>query len=116
MPPEEPLEPAICVACSVFRDELEALRKRGELDLPVRYLDSMLHMRPKRLETQLTAAVGEESFAAGERISRTTDRPPSSAAPLLSIALVRHVQPVCPGTCPSALRGRSSGFCHHLRN
>jgi len=60
VPPEEPLEPAICVACSVFRDELEALRKRGELDLPVRYLDSMLHMRPKRLETQLTAAVGEE--------------------------------------------------------
>ena len=60
MSPEELPEPAICVACSVFRDELEALRERGQLDLPVRYLDSMLHMLPKQLETQLTAATAEE--------------------------------------------------------
>jgi hypothetical protein len=46
-----------CIACSIFRKEIEALQASGRLDLPVDYLNSMLHMVPARLETQLHGAL-----------------------------------------------------------
>ncbi len=44
------------LACSIFRQEIEALRAAGQITWPFHYLGSMLHMAPDRLETQLEAA------------------------------------------------------------
>ncbi|MBI4913032.1 MAG: DUF1638 domain-containing protein [Acidobacteria bacterium] len=52
--------PLVCVACSIFRDEMERLQAQEQTDLPVRFLGSMLHMVPERLEQRLKAAVQEE--------------------------------------------------------
>lgn len=49
----------LLVACSVFRDELDALRSRWP-ELEIRYENSMLHMRPEKLERRL----GEDVAAA----------------------------------------------------
>ena len=50
--------PKRCIACSIFKKEIEALQASGQLDLPVEYLTSMLHMVPVRLETRLKEALG----------------------------------------------------------
>ncbi len=42
-----------CIACSIFRREIEALQAAGALAASVRYLSSMLHMVPEQLEAQL---------------------------------------------------------------
>ena len=52
--------PCVCVACSIFRHELDALRGQLGLDIEVRYLGSMLHMAPKHLEIQLASILAEE--------------------------------------------------------
>jgi len=46
-----------CIACSIFRKEIEALQADGRFTLPVTYLDSMLHMVPEQLEKRLRAAL-----------------------------------------------------------
>ncbi len=48
-----------CVACSVFRGELDALRGRGQVDFPVSFLDSSLHMKPSALRGELERMVDE---------------------------------------------------------
>lgn len=45
------------IACSIFREELEALRREGKFEFPAVYMDSMLHMDPGRLQETLDAAV-----------------------------------------------------------
>ncbi len=50
----------VCITCTVFRTALETLHERGEFDLPVRYLDSMLHMRPDELSRRLEAQIERE--------------------------------------------------------
>ncbi len=50
----------VCIACTVFRGALEMLREQGEFDLPVRYLDSLLHMRPKELARRLETRIERE--------------------------------------------------------
>ena len=52
-----PAAPFRCLACAIFRREIEALRASGRLDLPVEYLPSMLHMVPERLDARLEAAM-----------------------------------------------------------
>ena len=59
--------PKVCIACGIFRLELQALRDAGRLDLPLRFLDSMLHLYPEKLEVSLTAAVDEE-LRAGRQV------------------------------------------------
>lgn len=49
--------PQHCISCSIFRKEVEALQASGRLDMPVEFLDSMLHMIPARLETCLREAL-----------------------------------------------------------
>lgn len=53
-----PGRPQLCIACSIFRKEIEALHASGRLDLPVEFLNSMLHMVPSKLETSLQSALG----------------------------------------------------------
>ena len=50
----------VCIACSVFRDELEALRDAGRFDLPVLYLDSLLHADGKALRRAIEKLLGPE--------------------------------------------------------
>lgn len=49
-----------CIACSIFRPELEALAGKGLLDLPITYVDSNLHMDPALLHTEMEALLQEE--------------------------------------------------------
>lgn len=52
-------ENLVIIACSIFRYELEHLQQQGKLDVPVVYLNSMLHMYPKELQTLLDAKIEE---------------------------------------------------------
>lgn len=55
------------IACSIFRDEIEALRRENKIAVPVIYLDSMLHMFPDRLHERLDKAVKKE-LDAGKKL------------------------------------------------
>lgn len=46
-----------CIACSIFKMELENLKTQGRFDLPVYYLDSLLHMYPDKLEISLAGSI-----------------------------------------------------------
>lgn len=43
----------VCIACSIFRNELDEFISKNELKLDVEYLTSMLHMNPELLEIKL---------------------------------------------------------------
>jgi len=47
----------VIISCSIFRYELEYLQKQGKLDVPVVYLNSMLHMHPQQLQLLLDAKI-----------------------------------------------------------
>jgi hypothetical protein len=42
-----------CLACGVFRMEIEALSRQGKLDCGIITLESMLHMNPAKLEQEI---------------------------------------------------------------
>ncbi len=44
----------VCIGCSIFKLELEALKASGKLDFPLYFRDSGLHMEPSKLESHLT--------------------------------------------------------------
>ena len=48
----------LCISCSIFKKEIEALQASGQIDLPVEFLNSMLHMVPAKLEVRLQEALG----------------------------------------------------------
>lgn len=47
-----------CLACSIFRLELERLKAQGLFEMDVTYVNSMLHMNPEKLNEVLEQAVG----------------------------------------------------------
>lgn len=49
----------IIIACSIFKTELEKLREEGKINIPVVYLNSMLHMYPQQLNELLDAKIEE---------------------------------------------------------
>jgi len=55
------------IACGVFTAELRYLESTGFIQFPVRYLDSMLHMRPRQLKEELEDAIRRER-AQGNRV------------------------------------------------
>jgi hypothetical protein len=57
----------LCIACSIFRKEIEALQQSGQLDVPVDFLNSMLHMVPVKLEARLQEALGSARLQDPER-------------------------------------------------
>ncbi len=59
-----PDQPPLCIACSIFRREIEALQASGRLDLSVEFLNSMLHLVPEELESKLLEAL--QSARAGD--------------------------------------------------
>ena len=56
----EPLSNIVCIACSIFKNELSTLAKRGDIPFPVRYLNSILHMNPEILHDELARRIDEE--------------------------------------------------------
>lgn len=50
----------VCIACSIFRFALGKLQKSEGFYLTVRYLPSMLHMKPEKLNSLLDNAIIEE--------------------------------------------------------
>jgi hypothetical protein len=57
----------ICISCSIFKNELNELTKSGKLKYPVRYLDSLLHIKPEKLRSKLQVMIDEE-IANGNKI------------------------------------------------
>jgi hypothetical protein len=55
------------IACSIFRDEIESLRRDNKIAVPVIYLDSMLHMFPSRLHERLDKVIKAE-LESGKKI------------------------------------------------
>ena len=49
----------VIIACSIFKYELDHLKESGRLNVPVVYLNSMLHMKPKELQVLLDAKIEE---------------------------------------------------------
>ncbi len=49
----------VIIACSIFKYELEHLVEAGKINIPIVYLNSMLHMYPKQLQTLLDAKIEE---------------------------------------------------------
>ncbi|MEW8228215.1 MAG: DUF1638 domain-containing protein, partial [Candidatus Thiodiazotropha endolucinida] len=41
------------IACSIFKDEIEALKREGLLNHEVKYITSMLHLNPAKLDLLL---------------------------------------------------------------
>lgn len=52
--------PIHCVACSIFKRELEALREQGKISLPTHYVNSMMHMRPAKLNKLLDSVIKKQ--------------------------------------------------------
>jgi len=52
--------PMTCIACSIFRKEIEHLHAESRLGMQLRFLSSMLHMAPEVLEQRIQEAVAEE--------------------------------------------------------
>ena len=49
----------VIIACSIFKYELEYLKGEGKIDIPIIYLNSMLHMYPKELQELLDTKIEE---------------------------------------------------------
>lgn len=57
----------VCIGCSIFKLELEALKASGRLGFPLYFRDSGLHMDPSKLESHLTPLV-EGELDEGRRV------------------------------------------------
>ncbi|MBF0331846.1 MAG: DUF1638 domain-containing protein [Candidatus Omnitrophica bacterium] len=49
----------LCVACGVFKMEMEALARQGKINLDTVMLESMLHIRPVTLEKKMGQVMSE---------------------------------------------------------
>ena len=49
----KPKNETVCLACSIFKNEVVILKQNGEFDLKVLYQPSMLHMKPDVLDQRL---------------------------------------------------------------
>ncbi len=50
----------VFIACSIFKSELEEIKKKSALNISVRYVPSMLHMSPEGLNLRLKSLLQEE--------------------------------------------------------
>lgn len=59
MVPVMPAKKIKCLGCGVFRMEIAALIATGTLDCDILLLDSMLHMKPAKLEREMEEALAD---------------------------------------------------------
>jgi len=93
-----------CIACSIFRSELEGLRASGEIDFPIRYVDSALHIYLDRLRRRLDVALANELDRGAKVLLLFGDCHPYMHDQT-SAAGVDRVQGV---NCPEILLGREA--------
>jgi len=43
-----------CISCSIFKDILEAVKRKNDINIELTYISSMLHMFPQKLEKSLS--------------------------------------------------------------
>lgn len=55
------------ISCGIFSPEIRELEHRGQIRFPIIYLDSILHMKPRKLGEILTSAV-ENELALGRSV------------------------------------------------
>jgi len=53
-------KPKIGISCSIFRREIKLLQEQKQLEIPFRYLGSMLHLDPEELDERLQAVTSED--------------------------------------------------------
>jgi len=51
---------SICLSCSIFKNEIEALQEEGLLNCEAKYLNSMLHLNPAKMEVLLGKEILEQ--------------------------------------------------------
>lgn len=51
----------VIIACSIFKTELEHLKEIGKINIPIVYLNSMLHMEPQKLKVLLDEKIKENN-------------------------------------------------------
>gem|GEM_PF-5727455 len=61
------VKPITAIACSVFKPELSALAEKGIIPFPLKFYDSIFHMRPNDLLDRVTEIVRQER-SSGARI------------------------------------------------
>ena len=64
---EEKENSIVCIACGVFTQELQVLKKDRRLDMELRFLQSELHMDPQTLRQELEAEV-KQQLAQGRKV------------------------------------------------
>ncbi len=50
----------VCLACSIFKAELKNIFSSNNIDMPIKYFDSMLHMDPEKLQKKLDKIIETE--------------------------------------------------------
>ena len=94
----------VCIACSIFRMEIRRLQEEARLELPVRFLGSMLHMVPEQLETQLHALVEEERAQGREVVLAFGDCCPD----MTGLASAEGMARTQGCNCPEIILGREA--------
>lgn len=92
----------IWLSCGVVSAEMEELQRRGLIDGELLFLDSMLHMDPPQLETQLTATLEREEGSCGCLVLVYGD----CSARMLDLVRRFHVGRVAVINCAQLLVGR----------
>lgn len=57
----------VCIACSIFKNELEALKLENKIDVSLVFVDSILHMKPQILCRTLTPLI-RNNLAEGNEV------------------------------------------------
>jgi len=91
-----------CIACSVFREELNALQERGLLDLNIRFLDSGLHVKPAELRERMVPILESEREQGHEVLLAYGDCHPHMAELMERQGVAR----TCGFNCSEILLGR----------
>jgi len=90
------------IACSIFRQEIEWLLEQKRIDIPFKYLGSMLHMYPGVLDRRLQKVVDEERKNGNNIVLVYGDCCPH----MHDVESDDHVERVCGMNCCEILLGR----------
>lgn len=96
--------PKVCIACSIFRNEIERLQAEAKIDLPVRFLGSMLHMVPEKLEKRLLEVVEEERAKGNEVVLAYGDCCPN----MTGMGSAEGVERTQGFNCPEIILGKET--------
>ena len=86
----------IIIACSIFKYELEEILKNREIDIPVIYLNSMLHMYPEQLEKAIAKLVN--NLMSGEYLLIEEKEPNKEPRKLVAQSLDSYLKYLPEGT------------------